>query len=120
MVYLLIAIFCILFGAIYEKFSHGVYSYHMLYAFVYPLVLGTLPSLTLALLSRPLPTSMNCTLHRCAVATFTVGSLLHGVLEIYGTTNRLTILYFPTASLLLLASTTNYLFHPSSKEHPSA
>lgn len=110
LVYLLIAAFCALFGSIYERFSHGVYSYHMLYAFAYPLLGGTLPALVLSLLEKPLPTPMIRTLHRCAIATFTVGSILHGVLEIYGTTNRLTALYFPTASLLLLAATTAYLF----------
>ena len=113
LVYLLTATFCALFGAIYERFSHGVYSYHMLYAFAYPLLLGTLPSLILALLARPLPAPMTRTLHRCAIATFTVGSILQGVLEIYGTTNRLTTLYFPTATLLLLCSTTTYLFRPT-------
>ena len=110
LVYLLIAAFCALFGSIYERFSHGVYSYHMLYAFAYPLLGGTLPALVLSLLEKPLPTPMIRTLHRCAITTFTVGSILHGVLEIYGTTNRLTALYFPTASLLLLAATTAYLF----------
>ena len=31
---------CALFGAVYERFSHGVYSYWMLYTFAFPLALG--------------------------------------------------------------------------------
>lgn len=42
-VYLFLTLFCILFGAIYEVFSHGVFSYFMLYAFVVPLVGGVIP-----------------------------------------------------------------------------
>lgn len=41
--YLFISLFCILFGAVYELFSHEVYSYFMLYAFVIPLGGGALP-----------------------------------------------------------------------------
>ena len=33
-------LFLVLFGAVYESFSHGVYSYFMLYAFAIPLVFG--------------------------------------------------------------------------------
>ena len=32
-----------LFGAIYELFSHDVYSYYMIYAFAIPLLMGVLP-----------------------------------------------------------------------------
>ncbi len=35
--YLWISLFCLLFGAVYELFSHGVYSMYMIYAFVFPL-----------------------------------------------------------------------------------
>ena len=35
--------FLALFGAIYEIFSHEVYSYFMLYAFAIPLAMGLLP-----------------------------------------------------------------------------
>ena len=42
-VYLFISLLCILFGAVYEYYSHEVYSYFMLYAFVIPLAGGALP-----------------------------------------------------------------------------
>ena len=37
------SIFLAFFGAIYELFSHEVYSYYMIYAFAIPLVLGAVP-----------------------------------------------------------------------------
>ena len=42
-IYLLLALVLALFGAVYEVFSHGVYSYYMLYAFAFPLAGGALP-----------------------------------------------------------------------------
>ena len=42
LVYLLVSLFFVLFGAVYEIYSHEVYSYYMLYAFAFPLVGGTL------------------------------------------------------------------------------
>ena len=34
-IYLLVTILCAAFGAVYELFSHGVFSYYMLYALVF-------------------------------------------------------------------------------------
>ena len=42
-IYLLVTILCAAFGAVYELFSHGVFSYYMLYAFGVPLLGGVLP-----------------------------------------------------------------------------
>lgn len=44
-IYLLVTILCAAFGAVYELFSHGVFSYYMLYAFGVPLLGGVLPLL---------------------------------------------------------------------------
>ena len=94
-VYLLISCFCALFGGIYEHFSHGVYAYSMLYAFAYPLVGGALPLLALGLSRRGTrPVGIDVTLYRCGIATLTVGSMVSGAIEIYGTTSRLTGIYF--------------------------
>ena len=46
--YLAAALFCALFGAVYEIFSHEVYSYPMIYAFAIPLAGGALPFLAFA------------------------------------------------------------------------
>lgn len=94
-VYLLISIFCILFGAVYEIFGHEVYSYFMLYAFVFPLVGGALPFFIIALSNaEEYPGTFGTSLYHSGIATLTIGSILRGVLDIYGTTNRLLKVYW--------------------------
>lgn len=88
LVYLLAAISCALLGAVYERFSHGVYSYYMIYAFAFPLVGGTLPYLTLGGWWNP------GGFYHAGIATLTVGSIVEGILEIYGTTNVLITVYW--------------------------
>jgi len=87
------AAFCAFFGAVYERFSHEVYSYYMIYAFALPLGLGALPLLAMVLQDRILPNQATLGLWNAGIATLTVGSIFQGVLEIYGTTNRLIIVY---------------------------
>lgn len=100
--YLFISMFCILFGAVYEYFSHEVYSYYMLYAFVFPLVGGAVPFLGLAFYNKRLPGKVSCNLYHSGIATLTVGSFFQGALEIYGTTNRLIVIYWWLGILFLL------------------
>ena len=102
-VYLLISLFCALFGAVYEVFSHEVYSYYMLYAFAFPLAGGTLPFLAISLLRKRYPEIVARNLYHSGIATLTVGSIIQGVLEIYGTTNHLTGLYWLVGVILLFA-----------------
>ena len=110
LVYLLISLFCGLFGAIYEVFSHEVYSFYMLYAFVFPLACGTLPFLIIGLCSRmPYPNAVSRNLYHSGIATCTVGSIMLGVLEIYGTTNHLTDLYWPVGIAFLLFGIVLYI-----------
>ncbi len=82
LIWLGIALFCIIFAFVYEMFSFGVYSMNMILMFLYPLLLGALPCLLL---------------HKTAgrfwndgILLLTGGSLLAGVLEIYGTSSSLT------------------------------
>ncbi|MET0015728.1 hypothetical protein [Oscillibacter sp.] len=93
--YLLISIICAFFGAVYEMFSHGVYSYFMLYAFAFPLVGG---ALFFVLLSQGygarMPGSVPRQFYHGGLAVLTVGSIMSGVLEIYGTTNSLISVYW--------------------------
>lgn len=100
---LIFSLFCALFGAIYEYFSHEVYSYFMIYAFAIPLVLVVLPLLLLLVKGRRLPDRTALRLWNYGVVTLTVGCLFRGVLDIFGTTNRLLTVY-PVAALLLLAA----------------
>lgn len=101
-VYLYISVFCILFGAIYERFSYEVYSGYMIYAFAFPLVGGALPFLGLGFYQKGVPGKVPCNLYHAGIATLTVGSFLQGALEIYGTTNRLVAIYWWLGSALVL------------------
>ena len=94
-VYLLITLFCVLFGAVYERFSHEVYSGYMIYAFVFPLAGGVLPFFGMSMSGcKRLPGRLPLNLYHSGLAALTVGSIFQGVLEIYGTTNSLTEVYW--------------------------
>lgn len=95
------AAFLTLFGAIYEVFSHQVYSYFMLYAFAIPLMLGVLPYAVL-LLKEKYPSKLFLNLWNTAIATLSIGSVFAGVLAIYGTTNSLIVVYPIAGGLLML------------------
>ena len=95
-------LFLVLFGAVYEMFSHGVFSFFMLYAFAVPLVFGVTLYLVLLFLGK-YPDRVFLNLWNSAIAAFSAGSVFQGVLEIYGTTNSLIIVY-PIAGCVLAAS----------------
>ncbi len=99
------AVFCALFGAVYEVFSHGVFSFYMIYAFAIPLCLGIYEEdrywENSCLYLFPGRTALNAWFS--GIAALTAGCLFQGVLEIYGTTNRLIVVY-PVAGVLLLAA----------------
>lgn len=65
--YLAVTLVCAAFGAVYEIFSHGVYSYFMLYAFAFPLCGGVLPCFCL-----PIP---GCICHAGLHKAYTVQAL---------------------------------------------
>lgn len=109
-VYLLISLFCALFGAVYELFSHEVYSFYMTYAFAFPLAGGTLPFSVLHLLrAGRYPGALARNLYHSGIATLTVGSIVQGVMEIYGTTNALAGYYWIAGGALLLDGIAAYL-----------
>jgi len=93
-----ITIFTIIFAAIYEHFSFGVYSNAMIFMFVYPLLLGLAPSLIMKIknLGR-LPVFWND-----GVICLTIGSLLKGVFEIYGTESSYVKFFYIIGAILLI------------------
>ena len=104
-------LFLVLFGAVYESFSHGVYSYFMLYAFAIPLVFGvTLYAVLLC--ARKHPNRVFLNLWNAAIATFSAGSVFQGVLEIYGTTNPLLIVYPIAGGILAALSIASLIINP--------
>ena len=102
--YFAAAAFCILFAAVYEHFSHGVWSNYMVCLFVWPL-LGGVPALLLPGIRTAL---MPCRAVRhfwaSGVATLTLGSCLAGVFEIYGAPSALVRVYWWAGGVLLAAA----------------
>lgn len=97
------AAFMAIFGAVYEHFGHEVYSYFMIYAFAVPLIFGALPY-GIAALKNVSPGRVTINLWNSAIAAFSVGCLFKGVLDIYGTTNRLIIVYPIVGTVLVSAA----------------
>ncbi|MBR1555101.1 MAG: hypothetical protein IJ644_06895 [Oscillospiraceae bacterium] len=98
------------FGAVYEHFSHEVYSYYMIYAFAIPLGMGALLYSIMALKRIQLD-DMFLNLWNSAIATFTIGSIFKGVLDIYGTTNRMVTVYPVVGGILTLCALISLIRH---------
>ena len=93
--YFCISMFCAVFGGIYEIFSHGVYSNYMMYAFLFPLIGGTLYNLILYCFSRlSLQRGLSLIFYNTGIAALTIGSIVRGILDIYGTDNILANVYW--------------------------
>ena len=109
-VYTGISIFFALFGAIYEHYSHEVYSYYMIYAFAIPLICGTFLCLVLYFSKLKEPESKTANLYNSGIACLTVGSVMKGVLVIYGTTNRLMNVYPLVGIALIVLSIISFYY----------
>ncbi len=105
--YVLAAVNAAVFSAVYEHFSFGVYSAHMIFAFAVPLLMGALP---LSLLGRALKKTgtsvpaLVCKFWHAAVATLTVGFVFRGILDIYGTSSPLGTVYWAASAVLAALS----------------
>lgn len=105
------AAFCAIFAAIYEHFSHQVYSPYMICAFLFPVCLGIVPDIIrLKLCKSPKYLQkagqiysrhdishiyeISLVMQQCGIYTFAVGSIFRGILDIYGTTNVLSAVYW--------------------------
>ena len=105
--YLLTALGCLVFGLVYEWFSHQVYSFFMLGAFLIPLLGG---AVVFSLPGREAWPGAACrTIYHSALAALTVGSIFRGVLDIYGTTSRLGAVYWAAGALLLVSALGLYI-----------
>ena len=91
--YLIASAVILICSLVYEHFSHGVYSVFMLGAFLVPLLGGAIPCLLNERSSKRIGNRSATIPQFASVATLTVGSFMQGVLEIYGTTNRLMVIY---------------------------
>ena len=112
-VYLCLSVVCLVLGAVYEHFSHGVYSGWMVYAFAFPLVGGALPFYAMAGFAlRRAPGSVPRGLYHAGIATLTVGSFFQGALDIYGTTQALTVIYWIVGGMLAAMGVALYAVAP--------
>ena len=100
--WLLATVGTVFFSAVYACFSHQVYSRAMILAFLYPLLGGLLPATLLMMKAELQPGEWARSLWGAGIASLTLGSLFRGVLEIYGTTSRLSTVY-PVLGWALLA-----------------
>ena len=99
--YLTVSFLCCLFGSVYEMFSHGVLSLYMIFCFMPPLLLGSVPFIVIYFTGKGFPGRLAYNLYNSGVAALTVGLIFSGVLQIYGTTNRLSAVYYITAALFI-------------------
>lgn len=84
--------------------ARGILAVHMVWL-THPVCTRSLPSLIFWLWPQlNVGSWWQKTIHAFAVATLTVGSLLQGVVEIYGTTNHLIIYYFWAGAGLLVVN----------------
>ena len=102
-IYIGITIFIGLFGAVYEVFSHNVFSPAMYLAWLIPCFLGV--GVYLALVFTPIDkvpgTLVEC-IYNFGVAMLTVRSIFIGVIEIYGTTNKAMLATYTVLSIVFL------------------
>lgn len=103
--FIIVSISCFIFGYIYEKFSHDVISNYMIYAFLIPLLLGGAFYRGLHILKiKKLLDKTFLNLYNSMIITFTIYSIVRGILEIYGTTNNLINIYLIVGVFLLITS----------------
>ena len=103
LVYFCISVFCAVFGAVYELFGHGVFSFFMAFCFLPPLILGAAPFFAVYLCGKGMPKRLAFNVYNSGIATITVGFVYRGVIEIYGTTNKLAHLYSGVGALFMLS-----------------
>ena len=112
--YLIASIVCLLFALVYEYFSHGVYSIYMCSCPVFPFVGGFLGFLLLKKSGRPYPSGPSGIFYNLSIETFTLGNIVAGVFDIYGSDNPYVIIYWIAGGLMLLSSFVAFYMHEHS------
>lgn len=111
-------IFCFVFFLVYNRFSHGVHSPFMTWLFLWPLLLGFIPTTALAVISRlPGPSEISAFYYNAGVAALTVSSCLRGIFEIAGTTSvyQVCLMFFGIG--MTLAGAALYLIGIAAARH---
>ena len=103
--------FCLVLFIVYSLFSHGVYSNYMTFLFAWPLLLGFVPALLIALIPALCePSHLTKALYHAGLAAATVSSLLRGIFEIAGTSSplQMPLMYFGIGMMIVGAITYIY------------
>ena len=101
--HIILSLLALIFGIIYEHFSHGVYSIFMMYAFIIPLLLGFIVLYILNILNIKINV-LSLNLYHSMIFTLLLGSIFKGFLDIYGTTNNLVYVYIYASIVLFIVS----------------
>lgn len=108
--YLGLSLFCLVLFLVYNLFSHGVHSPYMTYLFLWPLLMGAVPSFLAGLLPEAyLPGRHEWNLYFCGVEALTMASLLKGILDIAGTASVWQKYLMGAGSFLAIAGTLAWL-----------
>ena len=109
LIYLAVTLFTLVFGMIYEIFSHGVFNNYMIFAFCVPLFGGLAPYYLAYLFSSKVSCKAVRYSHHSAIVLLTLYSVLHGVFDIYGTSSNLIIWYAVFSAIFALFSLTMFV-----------
>ena len=107
--YFIGSICTLIFGLIYECFSHNVISNYMIFAFIIPLMGYILYLLVDRGIIKNKINNISDKLFGYSIITFTFGSIIKGVLDIYGTTNGKVYVYLIVGIVLLISSIVSYI-----------
>lgn len=88
----------------------------MIYAFSIPLVLGVIPYLFIVLFGKVMPSDFSRNFWNYGLITLTIGSVMRGVLDIYGTDN-FTVYLFLLGIPLALTGLVGYIVELSVKRN---
>lgn len=103
-IYIGVTIFIGIFGAVYEVFSHNVFSPAMYLAWIIPCTLGVFVYLLLAFIPmEKVPGLVTACVYNFGVGMLTIRSIFIGVIEIYGTTNTAMLTAYTVLSIVFLA-----------------
>ncbi len=105
--YILLSLFLFIFQFVYHLFGHGVKSVYMSYAFILPILLGVFRALIIRFFYPS--TVFEDQIWDMGLHTIIIGSIFHGIFDIYGTTVSLVQVFFIVGGLLLGVSLLLYL-----------
>lgn len=109
-IYLMVTILCLIIIVIYYQFSHGVTSPFMSFLFLWPLMLGFIPTRIIEKqLEKRAPGRLTLNIYNSGVAALTVSSLLKGIFDIAGNSSRYQIYLLIFGSIMFITGLFLYI-----------